>query len=691
MKPRLWVLFVFCFALLITACSTFEHQLALQPSATAVEILPSTVSLTPTPTATKTKFVFPTRTPTITNTPTITDTPTITALPIKTQVNIAQIGTSLPQSDQTIALDNLTDLAQVGQWGYGMINGAAFTPDGSRFIVSSAFGFAIYDMNNLESPPEWVPFEQPITHDWIYFDESGRYIKLVNWNWHIDTMYTIITFPEGKTAKDTNNLIWIQDVAEPNDNYMEDISSADGTKIFRPGYSIGETQFDRHTAKCYILDATTDKTLFALQDETTVISYAERVQSNGCDANLRQACGTSNVPVSYFPFQAAFAPDNSTITVRYQKWAFYEFEMTNNGFIRIYDGTDGSLLELFGNPSDQTAAFAYSPDSKYLLVTYKDGSLQLWNTHSGEISYSGWQFNDRIQTIEISNHGENVLIERPEYLEIRSSTNGALRSRLKALQFDLSPADDNIIAYTDTDHNIKIYDINEADILLTIPAHKDEIFDIEFSPDGKTIASSSRDCTIKLWDVTTGAFLHYFEETIVDANDPFPHANMGDDRLSRIFIYHLKFIEETNSLFGFSPWSIAVNWNTDSGATQYAIYETPDYWENFTVLKNFNVIFFGNRKYDFETGEELFRGDYSSIQESIAAFNNGSNKFKIKEYQDYYTLPYYDIDDNLLGTIDVIKPGSSDVNLDQVFISPDGTNLYISISNGCLMIYQIVE
>ncbi len=45
-----------------------------------------------------------------------------------------------------------------------------------------------------------------------------------------------------------------------------------------------------------------------------------------------------------------------------------------------------------------------------------------------------------------------------------------------------------------------------------IPAHKDLILDIAFSPDGKTLATASYDTTVKLWDAVIGKELHTLRE-----------------------------------------------------------------------------------------------------------------------------------------------------------------------------------
>src|SRR5262249_53764716 len=53
-------------------------------------------------------------------------------------------------------------------------------------------------------------------------------------------------------------------------------------------------------------------------------------------------------------------------------------------------------------------------------------------------------------------------------------------------------------------YHARLWDRATGKELATLDGHEDIVFRVQFSPDGKTLATSSRDKTIRLWDVPSG-------------------------------------------------------------------------------------------------------------------------------------------------------------------------------------------
>ncbi|MEO0928987.1 MAG: hypothetical protein AAFY63_24410, partial [Cyanobacteria bacterium J06643_13] len=62
------------------------------------------------------------------------------------------------------------------------------------------------------------------------------------------------------------------------------------------------------------------------------------------------------------------------------------------------------------------------------------------------------------------------------------------------------------MASASSDKTVKLWSV-DGQLLHTLQGHKDSVYEVRFSPDGKTIATASVDKTVKLWSVD-GQLLH---------------------------------------------------------------------------------------------------------------------------------------------------------------------------------------
>src|SRR5689334_9512646 len=68
-------------------------------------------------------------------------------------------------------------------------------------------------------------------------------------------------------------------------------------------------------------------------------------------------------------------------------------------------------------------------------------------------------------------------------------------------------SDGKILASSSGDQTIKLWDVASGTELRALRGHSAPVWCVAFSPDGKTLVSGSADMTIKFWDVMAGTEL----------------------------------------------------------------------------------------------------------------------------------------------------------------------------------------
>lgn len=142
--------------------------------------------------------------------------------------------------------------------------------------------------------------------------------------------------------------------------------------------------------------------------------------------------------------------------------------------IKLWDIKTGQLIRTLGSAREAAIKLDFSPDGQRLLSTTQDSNIHLWNAQSGE----------RIRTIPIPRQGATVW----------------LPARFNPSRIRLGAAD-SILATADIDHSIKLWNARTGARIVTLKGHQDSIQSLTFSPDGKMLASSSQDGTLKLWSL----------------------------------------------------------------------------------------------------------------------------------------------------------------------------------------------
>jgi WD40 repeat protein len=203
---------------------------------------------------------------------------------------------------------------------------------------------------------------------------------------------------------------------------------------------------------------------------------------------------------------AVFAPDGATLATT-----------GDDGDVRVWDAVTGDELWGFDGPTGAVRIPSFSPDGSLLAAPFVDeGIVRVWNLETREL-----------------------VLELPD-LEPKEST--------------AFSADGRRLAVTSWSAAVVVVDVASGHVVMELDTGGDAL-DVDWSPDGRWIATGSADGIAQIWDARTGALRHRLlghtdEVRTVDwSRDPSRLVTGGADGFAKVWRIE---DDATQEIFSFS-------------------------------------------------------------------------------------------------------------------------------------------
>ncbi|HHP7232103.1 MAG TPA: caspase family protein [Xenococcaceae cyanobacterium] len=181
------------------------------------------------------------------------------------------------------------------------------------------------------------------------------------------------------------------------------------------------------------------------------------------------------------------------------------------GEVSLWNIKDSSLIDSFVS-NELINHITFSPDNQLLATATDNGKIEIYSEngilqqsldgHNGGVLDIEFKPQTNQNSYTIASTGIDKTVRLWQIFSPPSLEAGGIYS------IAISPANPDIFATAGFDGKIRLWLQNQADnsqeLISTLAGHKTSITYLQYSPNGKILASASSDNTIKLWDTEKG-------------------------------------------------------------------------------------------------------------------------------------------------------------------------------------------
>ena len=180
----------------------------------------------------------------------------------------------------------------------------------------------------------------------------------------------------------------------------------------------------------------------------------------------------------------------------------------------LWDGKTGNHKITLTGHRKQVSCVAYSPDSKTIATGSSDRTIRLWDattgTHQTTLASAVGGMRSLVyspdgDTIVCGGRNGSVQLWDTQTLKLKSTLTGHT-ARVKSIVY---APDGNTIATANSDGTVRLWDTATGKSKVTLTGYM-RVNAAAYSPDGKTIVTGNQDGKVHFWDVSTAALKNTF-------------------------------------------------------------------------------------------------------------------------------------------------------------------------------------
>ena len=349
----------------------------------------------------------------------------------------------------------------IARLGKGSLGEVHFSPDGSQLAISTSIGI------------------------WLHDPETGKELELLRRS-HITRPYAFAYSPDGKTIASTS---WDKP-KRTRGRGIRAVEVWDAATGEDKAILIGHTT--RVNSIAYSPDGETIATTGWHRDNTVRLWNAQTGQN----------IFTSRMQMLWDTF-VIFSPDGTT----------YAAAAADNT-VHLWNGKTGSHKITLTGHTKQVACAAYSPDSKTIATGSYDGTIRLWDVTTGNHKTTLTSDKESVTSIGYSPDGNTIVcgtgngdvqLWDTRTMKLKSTFTG----HTKITKSVIYSPDGNIIATASSDGTVRLWDAAAGKSKATLTGYM-RINAAAYSPDSKTIVTGNQAGKVHFWDVSTAALQNTF-------------------------------------------------------------------------------------------------------------------------------------------------------------------------------------